>query len=329
MTILLSRKDVESILNMKDNIIIIENAFTELYNQSTIMPVRTPIAVPENNGVALFMPAYLKSMKALGTKIVTVYKDNVPKYGLPTVMGTIVILNAETGAPEAIMDGGFLTAMRTGAVSGVATKLCSRNDSKVHTIVGTGVQAKAQVWAVLEARPNLEKTLCYSIDTPEKKKAFTDELSAKHNHKFEIADSMEEAVRAADILTLATSAKDPIINGDWLKPGLHINSIGSHAPSMRELDTASVLKSKIICDSIEACKSETGDFIIPCNEGVWNWDRVYAELCEVVAKKKPGRNDNNEITLFKSNGLAIQDISTAYHVYQKALELKLGVEFSF
>lgn len=329
MTILLSRQDVQSILTMKDNIAILESAFIELFNNTIVMPVRTPISVPEHNGVALFMPAYLKSMKALGAKIVTVYKENVPKFGLPTVMGTIVILNADTGAPEAIMDGGYLTAMRTGAVSGVASKYCARKDAKVHTIIGTGVQAKAQVWAVLEACPHLEKTVCFSIDPPEKKQAFIDELAVKHSTTFEIADSIELAVRKADILTLATSAKDPIINGDWLQPGLHINSIGSHAPSMRELDTTSVVKSTVICDSLDACKAETGDFIIPCNEGAWNWDKVYAELAEVVAGVKPGRNSDTEITLFKSNGIAIQDISTAYHVYSRAKELKIGVDFNF
>jgi alanine dehydrogenase len=328
MAILLSKSDVINILDMKSTVDIVEKAFAELYQGSANMPLRTPIAVPENDGVALFMPAYLKQLGAIGAKIVTVYKNNVPKFGLPTVLGTIIILDEKTGNAEAIMDGGYITAMRTGAVSGVATRYMANKDAKVAAIVGSGVQAKTQIWATCVAH-NFEKYLVYSIDPPEKIDEFCTEMQQKHGIPFVRANSIEDAVRQADVLTLATSAKDPIIDGDWLKPGCHINGIGSHAPAMREIDTKTILKSRIIADLTDACMAEAGDLMIPMNEGVWSKDKIAGDLGAVVTGKVAGRTSKEEITLFKSVGLAIQDISTALAVFNLAKEKGVGQEFKF
>jgi alanine dehydrogenase len=328
MALLLSKQDVQKVLDMKTTIEIVEKAFGELHNGSANMPQRTPIFVPDHKGLALFMPAHIKEMGAIGSKIVTVYKENGPKYGLPTVLGIIVILDEKTGKPEAIMDGGFITAMRTGSVSGIATKYMAKKDSKTAAIIGSGIQAKTQIWATVEAH-KFEKYVVFSIDPPEKIDQFCQEMSEIHKIPFVRAESAESAVRQADVLTLATSAATPIIKHEWLKPGCHINGIGSHAPLMREIDTDTVCNSRIICDQKNACLAEAGDFLIPEKEGKWNKNMVAGDLGAVVIGKLEGRTTDEEITLFKSVGLAIQDISTAFAVYNKAKEMGVGTEFNF
>lgn len=328
MAVLLSKTDVINVLDMKTTMNIVEKSFAELYEGSAIMPQRTPIPVPDHSGVALFMPAYMKKLGAIGAKIVTVYKDNMPKYNLPTVLGTIAILDEKTGNAEAIMDGGFITAMRTGAVSGIATKYMANKDAITAAIIGSGVQAKTQVWATVEAH-DFKEYLVFSLDPVEQIEQFCEEMNYKHKIPFKPAKSAEEAVRNADVLTLATSAKDPIIKAEWLKPGCHINGIGSHAPAMRELDEETILKSRIIADLKEACLAEAGDFLIPKNEGKFKDEMIVGDLGGVVTGSVKGRTSHDEITLFKSVGLAIQDISTALAVYQSAKEKGVGKEFDF
>ena len=323
-TRLLSRKDIESFLTMRMCMDAVERAFADLALGNATMPQRTPIALPDQHGVALFMPAHIKSLRALGAKVVTVYKDNVAKHGLPTVLGTIILLDEATGFPVALMDGGYLTAMRTGAVSGVATKYMARPEAKVAALFGTGVQAFAQVLGIHEARP-LAKLLAYSIDPIEARKGFADRITAKIGVPVELASDPAAAVAHADIVILATSAATPIVDGRWFPPGIHINGIGSHAPKMRELDTLTVQKSRIVCDLTAACRAEAGDFILPAEAGEWSWDRVAGDLGDVVNGKVPGRTSRDEITLFKSVGVAIQDLCAAKCVLENARRLDLGV----
>ena len=330
MTKLLSRNDVTQVLNISDTVDILEKAFADLSNQNVNMPQRTPILTPDYDGLALFMPAYLKGMGALGAKVVTVYKNNPKKFNIATVLGTIILLDEKSGAPIAIMDGGFLTAMRTGGVAGLATKQLSREDARVHTMFGTGDMAGAHALAVDNVR-DIEKLILFSIDPPEKRENFREVLREKLDNKCEIilSDDPEKAVREADVLTLITSAKDPIIKGDWIKQGTHINGVGSHAPAMREVDTKTVQKSKVVCDLVDACAAEAGDFIIPVEAGDYQWGDIHGSLGDVITRKITGRESENEITLFKSVGLAIQDISVAFHVYNKAAEMDVGTEFTF
>lgn len=328
MTKLLSKDDVKKVLTMEDTIDILEKAFADLSNDKAVMPQRTPITVPDHAGLALFMPAYLKGLGAIGTKVVTVYKNNLPNYNLPTILGTITLLDEKTGAPLAIMDGGYLTAMRTGGAAGLATKYLSRKNSKTHVLFGTGGMARTHAWAVNTVR-NIEKLILFSIDPPEKIETFKESLKDIIQCDIEIAASAEEACGKADVITLITSAKEPIINGDWIKPGTHINGVGSHAPAMREIDTKTILKSKVVCDLIDACKAEAGDFIIPVNDGEYAWNQLHASLGDVITGKTESRLNIEEVTLFKSVGLAIQDISTALNVYEKAREMNIGTDFSF
>lgn len=329
MTLLLSRSDVESVLDMKGTISILEKAFQALSEGRTMMPVRTPIKTESHCGLALFMPAMLEDLSALGAKIVTVYKHNPEKFGIPNVLGTISLLDVESGNPICIMEGGFLTAMRTGGASGVATKHLACQDSHVHVLFGSGVQARTQAWAVAESCKTLTECVVLSIDTKEKKAEFAQDIENLTGVTTRVGEDAENEVRQADVLTLATSAPEPIIKFDWLKEGVHINGIGAHTPSMREIDTETVVRSRVVCDHRESCKVEAGDLLIPESEGVWSFDRVSAELGEVISCKKRGRVNDTDYTLFKSVGLAIQDLSVARFVYDKARELGKGVEFTF
>jgi len=328
MTKLLSRTDVMQVLNMKDTIDILENAFTDLSSGKAVMPQRTPITTPDYGGLALFMPAYLKGMGALGAKVVTVYKDNPEKFKMATVLGIIILLDQKTGAPVALMDGGFLTAMRTGGVAGLATKVLAREDAEVHTMFGTGGMARTHAWAVNSIR-NIKKLILFSLDPQEKREDFRTSLVDIIDCEIILSDDPETAVGQADVITLITSSKDPIINGDWIREGTHINGIGSHAPHMREIDTKTIKKSKVYCDLVEACKPEAGDFIIPIETGEYSWDQIKGSLGDVITGSIQGRENVGEITLFKSVGLAIQDISTAFHVYNKAVESDVGQDFNF
>jgi alanine dehydrogenase len=327
-TRLLSQKDIASFFTMSMCMEAVEKAFADLATGDATMPLRTPIPVPDHNGVAVFMPAYIKRLGALGAKVVSVYKNNVAKHGLPTVLGTIILLDEETGFPVALMDGSYLTAMRTGAVSGVATKYMARPDARVATIFGTGVQAFTQVLAVHQAR-NLEKLFAYSLDAVEARRDFADRITAKTGVAVQLADDPKEAVAQSDIIILATSASTPVLNGRWIAEGSHINGVGSHAPKMRELDLQTIQTSRIVCDLTSACKAEAGDFIIPAEAGEWEWSKVAGDLGEVIIGKVPGRTSPKEITLFKSVGLAIQDMSAARFVFDEAVKRGVGMEFQF
>ena len=200
-TRLLSRKDIESFFTMKMCMEAVEKAFADLATGNATLPQRTPISVPDQHGLALFMPAHIKSLGALGAKVVTVYKDNVPKHGLPTVLGTIILLDEATGFPVALMDGGYLTAMRTGAVSGVATKYMARPEATVAAVFGAGAQAFTQVLGVHEARP-LAKLFVYSVDPPDARRRFAARITETIGVPVILADDPASVVAQADTVIL-------------------------------------------------------------------------------------------------------------------------------
>ncbi len=328
MAILLKREDVQQLLDMPATIEILEQAFAELSAGRVNMPQRTVLKVEQGPGVALFMPAFIPRMSALGTKVVTVFGRNPAERELPAVLGTIILLDALTGQPVCIMEGGFLTAMRTGGASGVATKFLARRDARVHALFGAGVQAKAQAQAVAAVR-QLERCVVFSADPPEQQRIFAEWVGKVTQVPTTVAASAREAVEQCDILTLATSAANPVIESAWVKPGTHINGIGAHAPAMREIDAETVIRSKVVCDLTSACMAEAGDLMLPADSGQWHWERVHGDLGQVVCGDVAGRENPQEITLFKSVGLAVQDLSVAYHVFLRALEDGVGTEFAF
>lgn len=321
MPLLLTRDDVMQVLEMADCIQVVEDAFAELSNGTAVMPLRLNIKPPD--GLALYMPAYLQKMGALACKVVTVYKDNPTKHNLPTVIGKVLLQNPASGEVICIMDGGYLTAVRTGAGSGVATKYLAREDeNQAVGIFGAGVQAQMQLWAMAVAR---KISSAYVFDVSDQAADnFIAIMGAKLNLEIHKADSAEDLIKNSDIICTATTSAKPIFDGNLVKPGTHINNIGSHMPTARELDTAIIKRSKVIADSYEACLNEAGDIMIPIEEGAIDKSHLYADLGEIVTGKKERRSNPEEITVFKSNGLAIQDAATAKLIYDKALAGNVG-----
>lgn len=322
MTLILNRTDVASVLTMNDCMSMVEKAFAELANATAVLPLRTAITPPD--GLSLYMPAYLKEAKALAVKVVTIYKGNPSRFKLPVVLGKVLLQDPESGDVICIMDGGYLTAVRTGAASGVATQYLARKDNgQTAAIFGAGVQAKMQLLAVARAR-KLSKAWVLDI-AEEAASRLVSELSPNVDFPISIARDPDEMLRA-DIICTATSSTTPIFDGSKVRPGTHINGIGSHTPGARELDTTIIKRSKFIGDSREACFGEAGDILIPIREGAIGESHYYADLGEIITGKKPGRENAQEITLFKSNGLAVQDAATAKLVYERAREAGIGVE---
>ncbi len=323
MPLLLNRDDVIKVLDMKDCMDVVEKAFAELANGTAVLPLRTPITPP--GGLSLYMPAYLKELGALACKVVTVYKDNPVKHNMPTVIGKVLLQDPETGDVICIMDGGYLTAVRTGAATGVATRYLARKDSgQTVGIFGAGVQAKMQLWAVAEAR-EISKAYVYDV-SDEAVESFINEMGAKLEMDIAKAGSPDTILEQCDIICTATSSPTPIFDGAKVREGTHINGIGSHTPNARELDSAIIKRSKLVADSYEACLKEAGDIMIPIEEGAINKLHICAELGEIITGKRPSRENDADITLFKSNGLAIQDVATAKLVYDKALEAGIGAQ---
>jgi ornithine cyclodeaminase/alanine dehydrogenase len=322
MVLILSRKDIESILTIQDTMDVVEEAFKEHSRGTVNMPLRPVIKVGKHGGMVIFMPAMLEGMGALGVKVVSVYPTNPTKYNLPTTIGIVVLNDPKNGNPIAVMDGSFLTAMRTGAVSGVATKYLSRKDSKEVGIIGTGVQGRTQVEAVCGVR-SIEKVKAYDV-VADSCSRFCKEISQKLGVKTVQAHNSEEAVRSSDIVITSSSSKEPVLKAEWISPGTHINAIGSHTPDAREIDASTIKRAKLVVDSREAALREAGDIMMPIAQGLITPDHIFAELGEIVTGKKPGRENDQEVSLFKSQGLALQDISTAWRIFEIATKKGIG-----
>jgi len=327
-TLLLSRSDVEKALSMEDAIGLVERGFAEFGKGRVDMPQRPVIFVPEKDGLAGFMPAMVQEMGALAIKTVTAFKGN-PKKGLPTIFGTVTLLDTETGITLSIMDGGYLTAVRTGAASGVATKYLAKKDARVAAVFGAGVQGGTQLEAICTVR-DIQEVRVFDTNRQAAEK-FAAEMSGRGPipANVKVVGSARDAVAGADVVATATTSPTPIFDGDDLTPGVHINGVGSHAPKVRELDTRTIVRSKIVCDSVEACLVEAGDLLLPIAEGALKESDIYGGLADVINGKLPGRESPEEITLYKSVGLAFQDAVAALHTYEKAKDLGLGQEFEF
>jgi len=319
MVLMLTKSDLEKVLSMKEVIEAIEIAFSELQKGTVILPSRATITLTKEAGWVGVMPAYLGKMGSLSTKIVTVFGKNLEKK-IPTIMATIILNSTETGAPLAIMEGTFITAMRTGAVCGVATKYLARKDSKTVGVFGAGVQARTQLMAVCAVR-NIEKAFVYDV-FKERANAFAAEMSRTLNIHIETREP-DDMVKESDIIVTATTAKTPVFDGNLVNQGTHLNLIGSFKPNVREVDDVVIRKAKVVVDQKSAALEEAGDIIIPLKAGIITKEHIYAELGELVAGVKRGRTADSEITLFKSVGLGIQDCATAWLAYTKAKEKRI------
>ena len=310
----LSDTDIAKNITMHETIETIEQAFKEYAKGNVVLPPRSTIMVPKHNGSISFMPSYLTELNAQATKIISIYPDNKSK-GLPTTAAWIVVNDPETGMVKAFMDATYLTAMRTGAITGVAAKYLAPKDAKTAAVFGAGVQGKTQTWAACTVR-DIEKVYVFDL-YPEARKKFAEDMSKQLGIEVIPAESGEEACRDADIVLTATTSPRPVLRREWMKEKVHVSAIGAFYPDWRELDTATVAESKLVIDDREGIEHEAGDILIPIQEGAITWSHVYAELKELVSGKKVGRTPEDTVTVFKSVGIAIQDSSVANLVLRK------------
>ncbi|HEX9914486.1 MAG TPA: ornithine cyclodeaminase family protein [Candidatus Bathyarchaeia archaeon] len=306
--------DIVKLLAMEETIDTVEQAFKEYAKGNVMMPPRSTIMVPRYNGSISFMPSYLTGLDAQATKIISIYPDNKAK-GLPTTAAWLVVNDPKTGMVKAFMDATYLTAMRTGAITGVAAKYLAPEDASTVAIFGAGVQGRTQTWAACTVR-DIEKVCVFDV-YPEARLRFAEEMTKRLGVDVVPASSGEEACRDADIVLTATTSSKPVISRKWLKDRVHVSAIGAFYPDWRELDTATVAESKLVIDDREGIMLEAGDILIPIKEGAITESHIYAELKELVSGRKKGRTPKDGITVFKSVGIAIQDSSVANLVLRK------------
>jgi len=322
--LILTRQDIEKIVEIKDAIDAVEKAYLERAKQTAICPERLVIDIKKHKGSIFCMSAYLSRMDIMATKIVTNYEENLSKYGLPTILGSIILNDSKTGSIISLMEGTYITALRTGATSGVAAKYLARKDSEVIGVIGTGVQARTQVWALCQVLKNVNKVKAYDA-VFERAEKFVKEMHSTIDA--EIARSSKECVEDSDVVIIATTSRVPVLDGNRVKKGTHVTSIGYVGPDGRELDDTTVKRSKIVVDT-KSVLVESGDLIIPIRKGIITKEDVHAELAEIVSGEKLGRVEKDEITCFKSVGLAIGDAAVAELVYKKAIKEKVGTEIN-
>ena len=285
------------------------------------MPVRLVVPLPQIQGRITSMPGFLDEDKALGMKVVTYFQEN-PKRDLPAILGTIMLFSAGTGKLSAVMDGSYITAIRTACASAMATQALANAETRVLGILGAGVQARAHIQALTRVR-KIDRIKIYS-PSGASAAAIKKDLEPATAMTIEVARSAEDAVRAADLLVTGSTAREPIIDCRWLKAGVHINAVGSHRPDDREIDGATVARAKVVVDSRAAIMAECGDILLAIKERSIAENHIHGEIGEVLAGTKSGRDSASEITLYKSVGIAIQDVATANLVYRKAVERGVG-----
>ena len=310
--VILNKKQINKIVAMNEAIEAMKTAFVQLSNGEALIPTRLSTDVPDKNATSLVMPAYSLDSPYYTVKVVSVNYSN-PQKGLPLLHSSVQVFDASKGNIVATLDGESVTAIRTGAVSGLATGMLAKKDAKVGAVFGTGVQAKSQVEAILAVK-NLEKILVFSR-TKESAKLFCNLIYDTFGIKASTGNT--DSLKEADVICTATPSKKPLFDHGDLNPGVHINAIGSFKPHMQEIPVETVINSKVIVDKRETCTVEAGDLIIPVEEGIWSFDLVHGELGQVISGEVSGRDSEDEITLFKSVGNAIQDLALANMIMKK------------
>lgn len=319
---IISAAEVERLLPVADAIPLMAEAFRLFSSGVGAYPLRTHLALRDPPGDALTMPAY-DGGEGLGVKLVTIHPHNAAQ-GRPIVRALYLLVRATDGEPLMLCEGSALTAIRTGAGSGAATAALARPDARRGALFGAGAQARTQLLAVLAARP-LERVAVVAR-RPAHARDFCARMHAQASARLEPVTSPDEAVRDADIVIAATSSSEPVFDGRLLKRGAHINAVGAYRVDMRELDTHAVAAARVYVDSREAALAEAGDLVIPLREGAIDAAHIRGELGEVLSGAIPGRQSDDEITLFKSVGLAVQDVATAAELYRRAVRDGAGAD---
>jgi alanine dehydrogenase len=325
MPLTLSQKALKQLLTMNDVIDVVEQGFREYKTGTCTIPVRMAVGIEDHNGMFLFMPAYVERRKAFGTKVVSVFPGNLSR-GLSTIQATYMLNDPTTGEFLALMEGGFLTAMRTGAASAVATKHLARKDAHVLGMIGGGGQAFFQAEGICAVRP-IQRIVVYDTAV-ENAIRFVDQTSRSLGVRVQRVESPREVVIQSDILVTVTTSRKPVFDGRDLRPGTHINAVGAYTSEMRELDDVTVTRARIVVDTYEGCMAEAGDLLIPMREGKLSKESIWADLGEILLGQKPGRAQEDEITVFESVGFALEDVVTAHLAYERAQKNGAGLRFS-
>jgi len=312
--LVVNHQEVQQWLPMSECVEAMADVFKMLSRGHAVNPLRNLMWLPDKSGLIGMMPAYLGDSQVMGLKAISVFPGNHAT-DYDSHQGTVMLFETQNGRLLAMMDAGKITAIRTAAVSGVATRLLARDDAENLAILGSGVQAKTHLEAMQVAR-KIKRVRVWSCNLSHAQK-FADQESTDRNIPITAADTVEEAVRGADIICTVTSATEPILKGAWISPGTHINAVGSSVPFARELDTAAVVKSKLFVDRRESVLNEAGDFLFPKKEGAIDDVHILAEIGDILLDKIKGRESNEDITLFKSLGLAVEDVAAAHYIYQK------------
>lgn len=325
--LVLSRENIEQIYSMKQCLEDVEHVFREHVQGRVVTPVRTAIDHPKYEGTSLFMPSYLESDDYVAVKVISIFPHN-HEHGINALQSVILLTEAKTGQHVAMMDASLLTVMRTGASSGVATKYMAKEDARSCAVLGCGAQSIGQIQAVMEVR-SLSEIYLYN-----RTRAKADEMKEKLHSLYPnwqgeivVVEDANQAVEHADIVICSTKATTPLFDGNRLKPGAHINAIGAFLPHMQEVDLTTLQRSgKVVVDTLEGAEHEAGDLLIPISRGEWSFDHLHAEIGEILIGKKSGRDSAEEITLYKSVGIAYLDTAVAKTVYERAKAAGLGTE---
>jgi len=322
--LLLNASEVRKVFPMKDAIESDKTSFLLHSQKQTEVPVRISFKVNESS-TSQFMPAYVKSyVNRVGIKVVSTFPQNAAK-NIPVVTAQVLLLDPETGEVCAMMNGTEVTRIRTGAISGAATDILARSDSRVAALFGTGGQARSQLEALLTVR-KIEEVRIYDVMQERISNFISSEAATAERFgvKLKAAASPDEAIDEADVITTVTISKTPVFDGKRVKPGAHVNGVGSYTPDARELDFSLIDKARVFVDNKEAVFAEAGDFLIPIKEGLYSVDRVAGELGEVLDGKLDGRQSPDQITVMKTVGYAVLDVVAAWTIYNRAIELGIG-----
>lgn len=317
----LCEEDIRHALPMKEAVEVMKEAFEAVSAGRVTMPTRTHIDVSTYNGTALVMPSYSDYFGKIGVKVVNIFPAN-PKRGLPSIQGIVCLLDGQTGSPLAILDGTFLTALRTGAASGAATDLLANPNANTVAIIGAGIQGRMQLEATCAVRP-IKKAWVYDIAEDVAVK-FAKKMGAVLSIEIVVTKSSRDALQYADIVCTATVSSTPVFNDTEIASGVHINAIGSYKPEVQEIPEKTVLRSLLIVDHRESALQEAGDLLIPIKKGHMREIHIHAELGEIIAGKVIGRTSDKDVTLFKSVGIAVQDLAAATRVLEQAEKQGFG-----
>ena len=324
--LVISQAEIAELLSMAECIRLMRNAFESLANGDAVLPLRQIMKLPGRRGVLAMMPGYVSDPETIAAKVISFFPGNL---GTPydAHQGAVLLFDPKHGKLVGLLDASEITAIRTAAATAVATDLLARPDADVLAIIGSGVQARRHLDAMRVVR-TIRRVRVWSR-TPEHAQRFARREAQRFMIQIAVTETAEEAVRGADIVCTTTTASSPVVSGDWISEGTHINAVGSCSPTARELDTDAVVNSRMFVDWRESALNEAGDFLIPKQEGAVDDSHIVAEIGDVLVDRITGRSNVSEITLFKSLGIAIQDAVVAHHVHHMAREKRVGTTVEF